>query len=119
MEGSDVAAGLSARPVRPPLTPFRQIVDWLAAEAPVHADGDPTTLITGISLNSTRIVPGDLYAALPGAFTHGAEFARQALASGAVAVLTDSVGATMVPTGTPVAVVDAPRPLLGSLAAKI
>ncbi|WP_372736869.1 UDP-N-acetylmuramoyl-L-alanyl-D-glutamate--2,6-diaminopimelate ligase, partial [Nocardioides sp.] len=39
--------------------------------------------------------------------------------SGAVAVLTDSVGATMVPTGTPVAVVDAPRPLLGSLAAKI
>jgi UDP-N-acetylmuramyl pentapeptide synthase len=40
-------------------------------------------------LNSRAIQPGDLYAALPGAKRHGADFASQAVAAGAVAILTD------------------------------
>ena len=36
--------------------------------------------------------PGDLYAALPGFSTHGARFAAQAVAAGAVAILTDPAG---------------------------
>jgi UDP-N-acetylmuramoyl-L-alanyl-D-glutamate--2,6-diaminopimelate ligase len=111
---------LSPRPRRPPLTPLSRIVGWLAAhDATTHADGDPTTLVTGLTLSSKRVWPGDLYAALPGAFTHGVEFAREALAAGAVAVLTDPVGAAQLPAGVPVAVVEQPRRLLGGLAAKI
>ena len=111
---------LSARPHRPPLTPAEHIVGWLAAHDPsTHADGDPTTLITGLTLSSKRVWPGDLYAALPGAFAHGVEYAHAAMDAGAVAVLTDPVGAAQLPPGIPVAVVEQPRRLLGGLAAQI
>jgi UDP-N-acetylmuramoyl-L-alanyl-D-glutamate--2,6-diaminopimelate ligase len=96
------------------------IVGWLAAHDPsTHADGDPTTLITGLTLSSKRVWPGDLYAALPGAFAHGVEYAQAAMDAGAVAVLTDPVGAAQLPPGIPVAVVEQPRRLLGGLAARI
>jgi UDP-N-acetylmuramoyl-L-alanyl-D-glutamate--2,6-diaminopimelate ligase len=64
-------------------------------------------------------VPGDLYAALPGARAHGASYAADAIARGAVAVLTDAAGASAVPDGAPVLVVDSPRAVLGDLAARI
>ncbi len=111
---------LSARPQRPPLTPLSRIVGWLAAhDASTHADGDPTTLVTGLTLSTKRVWPGDLYAALPGAFAHGIDYVEEALAAGAVAVLTDPVGAAQLRPGIPVAVVEQPRKLLGGLAARI
>jgi len=48
--------------------------------------------VTGVSLSSQDIVPGDLYAALPGANAHGARYAAGAREAGAVAVLTDEAG---------------------------
>ncbi len=64
--------------------------------------------------------PGDLYAALPGARMHGADFVTQAAGLGAVAVLTDPTGAERAAaTGLPVLVVDAPRARMGELAASI
>nr|WP_292674875.1 UDP-N-acetylmuramoyl-L-alanyl-D-glutamate--2,6-diaminopimelate ligase [Nocardioides sp.] len=120
MTGEGEDGGLSARPLRPPLTPLSRIVGWLAAhDATTHADGDPTTLVTGLTLSSKRVWPGDLYVAMPGAFAHGVDFAREALTAGAVAVLTDPVGAAQLPSGVPVAVVEQPRRLLGGLAARI
>lgn len=120
MRGEGDDGTLSPRPIRPPLTPLSRIVDWLVAQdATTRADGDPTILVTGLTLSSKRVWPGDLYAALPGAFTHGIEFARDALAAGAVAVLTDPVGAAQLPSGVPVVVVEQPRRLLGGLAARI
>ena len=69
-------------------------------------------------LDSRRVRPGDLYAALPGATTHGARFAAGAVADGAVAVLTDALGASLAgDLGVPVLVVDDPRARLGALAA--
>ena len=57
--------------------------------------------------------PGDLYVGLPGASTHGARFAAQASAAGALAVLTDATGAALArDAGVPVVVVDDPRSLL-------
>ena len=54
----------------------------------------PTTVeVTGLSLSSQRVRPGDLYAALPGSRAHGATYAAEAVAAGAVAVLTDEEGA--------------------------
>jgi UDP-N-acetylmuramoyl-L-alanyl-D-glutamate--2,6-diaminopimelate ligase len=76
--------------------------------------------ISGISLDSRAIRPGDLYVALPGAATHGAKFAAQALAGGAVAILTDLAGAALIPASTAaVVVMDEPRALMASAAAAI
>ena len=36
--------------------------------------------VTGVTLSSDGVQPGDLYAALPGARTHGARFAAEAIA---------------------------------------
>jgi UDP-N-acetylmuramoyl-L-alanyl-D-glutamate--2,6-diaminopimelate ligase len=76
--------------------------------------------VTGISLDSRSILPGDLYAALPGAVTHGAAFIAGAKAAGAVAVLTDPTGEERArAAGLPVLVVAKPRAVLGAVAAKI
>ena len=47
--------------------------------------------VTGVTLDSRAVQPGDLYAALPGARAHGADFAAQAAQAGAAAVLTEEV----------------------------
>jgi len=75
--------------------------------------------VTGMALDSRRVRPGDLYAAIPGAQVHGIAHLTAALTSGAVAVLTDEEGAAGVPAEVPVIVVPRPRPVLGSLAAEI
>ncbi len=82
--------------------------------------GDAGTAVTGVTLASTEVLPGDLYAALPGARTHGARFAADAAARGAVAVLTDPAGrAQAAATGLPVCVTGDPRARLGDVAARV
>lgn len=77
--------------------------------------------LSGITLDSRRVLPGDLYAALPGFRTHGARFAPEALAAGAAAVLTDPEGAAILgglgPLTIPVLVVADPRGVLGEASA--
>ena len=74
--------------------------------------------VTGVTLDSRAVRPGDLYAALPGARTHGADYAADAARSGAVAALTDPAGARRVArAGLSSYVVPAPRARLGALAA--
>ena len=75
--------------------------------------------VTGISLSTARLQPGDVYAALPGTRAHGADFAAQALEAGAVGVLTDTAGLDRLPPGTPAVVVAEPRRVLGRLAATV
>lgn len=79
--------------------------------------------VTGISLNSRTVEPGDLYVALPGAARHGADFATPAIEAGAVAVLTDGAGARLLALSpdisVPVLVVDEPRAVVGRLSALI
>ncbi len=73
--------------------------------------------VSGLSLNTTLVRPGDLFAALPGAKTHGAHFAAAAVAAGAAAVLTDAQGGRMLDElPVPVLVVPDPRGQLGTLA---
>lgn len=73
--------------------------------------------ISGLSLSTRDVVAGDLFAALPGSRSHGARFAADAVAAGAVAILTDREGAASVPAGVPTVVVDLPRRVLADLAA--
>jgi UDP-N-acetylmuramoyl-L-alanyl-D-glutamate--2,6-diaminopimelate ligase len=78
------------------------------------------TVITGITLDSRAVVPGDLYAALPGHQTHGARFAESAVAAGAVAIVTDAAGAPDCDgLGIPVVVIAQPRARLGEIAATV
>jgi UDP-N-acetylmuramoyl-L-alanyl-D-glutamate--2,6-diaminopimelate ligase len=114
-----------ARPAHPRSTRLADLAASLSVDLPAGADngadnGAGEVLVTGLSLSSQRVRPGDLYAALPGSRAHGASFARDAVAAGAVAVLTDPVGAGQAAgLGVPVVVVDSPRAVLGALAARV
>lgn len=113
-----VSDGLVAatRPERPVPTPLASLAEWLGAEV----RGDLAGLeVTGVSLSSQRVRPGDVYAALPGTRAHGIAYAAAAVEAGAVVVLTDVEGAVEAPEGTPVLVVERPRAVLGRLAAHV
>jgi UDP-N-acetylmuramoyl-L-alanyl-D-glutamate--2,6-diaminopimelate ligase len=76
--------------------------------------------VTGATHASGEVRPGDLYAALPGARRHGAEFVAAAREAGAVAVLTDPAGApAAAAAGLPALVVDDPREALGTVASAV
>ena len=105
-------------PVRPAGARPRLLADLVAAvpglsaPAPLHG-----VAVTGCTHDSRAVRPGDLYAALPGARAHGADFAAQAAGLGAVAVLTDPAGAQRAAdAGLAVLVADAPRAVLGAVA---
>lgn len=85
-------------------------------------DGDPGTQVTGVSLDTASLRPGDLWAALPGARAHGADFADKALAAGAVAVLTDADGVSRLRSkgvDLPLVECEGPRAVLGRVAAAV
>jgi UDP-N-acetylmuramoyl-L-alanyl-D-glutamate--2,6-diaminopimelate ligase len=91
----------------------------LAALLPAALTGADVQ-VSGITHSSQSVRPGDLYAALPGANRHGAEFVAGAAEAGAVAVLTDPAGrAAAENEGLPVLVTDDPRAVLGTAAAAI
>jgi len=91
----------------------------LAALLRVTAPGSGVA-VTGVTLASDSVRPGDLFAGLPGSRAHGARFAGAARAAGAVAVLTDPTGVPLAAdTGLPVLVVDDPRAAVGEMAALV
>jgi len=73
--------------------------------------------VSGITHDSRRVQPGDLYVALPGSQHHGGRFCGQAASAGAAAILTDPAGKELaIRSGLPVFVVGDPRSRLGSVA---
>ena len=78
-----------------PIETFSLSLDDAAALVGATIIGDGTTLITGATHRDSDVELGDLFIAIPGAKVHGATFAESAAALGAVAVITDAVGATM------------------------
>lgn len=109
-----------SRPVGHHLAPLAAAVGAVASENPAGSSSDLAAVhVTGVTLRGQDAQPGDLFAALPGASAHGARFAADAVAAGAVAVLTDPSGADLL-AGTldvPVLVHPAPRSVLGEAAA--
>src|SRR5207302_5327506 len=86
------AAAAPPRPKRIEPVPLTTLV--ARADARLIADvHDPEIAVTGATLRAQHVLPGDLFAALPGARAHGADFAAEAIAAGAAAVLTDEEGA--------------------------
>ncbi len=79
-----------------PNHPVGQVLGRLAEQLRAVPTGDvmvPNVQVTGVTLRGQNAQTGDLFAALPGASSHGGRYAADAVAHGAVAVLTDAAGA--------------------------
>ncbi len=117
---------MSAAPLAPPLrptgqrpTPVAELAELL--DLRLHNPA-PTATVTGVTLRAHEVRPGDLFAALPGANAHGADFAETALAGGATALLTDPTGLArplVADAAVPVLVHPQPRSVLGPAASRV
>jgi UDP-N-acetylmuramoyl-L-alanyl-D-glutamate--2,6-diaminopimelate ligase len=111
------------RPRRVRLRPLAELATVLGvrtsgrdAPGPLSVRG-PAHGVSGVTHDSRRVRPGDLYAALPGSQLHGARFCADAATAGAAAVLTDPDGRELaIRSGLPVFVVADPRSRLGEVA---
>lgn len=103
------------RPEHPTARPISGLVDEFGLEHIGSLDG---VELTGVTLRTTEVQPGDLYVGVPGANDHGARFAAEARDAGAVALMTDAAGAELaVRSGLPILLVDSPRAALGDVSA--
>ena len=107
-----------------PNHPVGQVLGRLAEQVravPAGGATVPNVQVTGVTLRGQNAQPGDLFAALPGASSHGGRYAAEAVTQGAVAVLTDAAGVDAMggDIGVPVLVHPDPRSVLGELAATV
>lgn len=103
------------RPSRPPVRALAELAARFGGA--VQGDADGVTL-SGITLATADLRPGEAFVAVKGVNRHGAEFAGDAAAAGAVAIVTDAEGARIAAgAGVPIVVVENPRALLGALSA--
>ncbi|WP_430593061.1 UDP-N-acetylmuramoyl-L-alanyl-D-glutamate--2,6-diaminopimelate ligase [Humidisolicoccus flavus] len=102
------------RPEHPTPRPLSALANEFGIEDFDAGDAE----VTGITNNSRDVRPGDIFAALPGAATHGAAFSAGAVDAGAVAIVTDSAGALLQgELEVPVLVVENVREALGEISA--
>ncbi len=111
--------------LRPNAVPGARLPALAAQVGAVPADraqAVPDLAITGVTLRAQDVLPGDLFAALSGASTHGARYAPDAVERGAAAILTDAAGVAELGAElgrVPVLLHPAPRGVLGGLAATV
>jgi len=118
------------RPAHTAPTAVRALVALVGATVQgCSAEISDQVVVTGITVRAQQALPGDLFVALPSlipARAHGADFAGIACGGGAMAVLTDPVGARRPALaaaiagrpGIPVLVHPDPRSVLGALSAR-
>lgn len=105
----------TVRPSRAPRIPLEKLVHRFGGEL---GAGDGDVVVSGVTLSTDDVRPGDLFVALPGRNHHGAQFVEAAVAAGAVAAITDVAGADLSSAaGVPIVVVDDPRAMLGEISA--
>ncbi|MFB2598412.1 Mur ligase family protein [Herbiconiux sp. P17] len=104
-----------------PEHPIARSLPHLVEDFGFEQVGTPVSeTVSGITISSRDVMPGDLYVGLKGKRFHGASFAVAAKEAGAVAVLTDPEGVALAAeSGLPVIVTPEPRLALGELAAWI
>lgn len=93
-------------------------LDIMVSELGLRAAGDLRGVeVSGLTVMTREVTSGDMFVAVRGANRHGAEFANEARANGAVAILTDEEGAEIAQQcGLPVVIVESPRAALGDIA---
>lgn len=106
-------------PVLRPEHPSPRSLAGFAQEFGIESRGAVDGLeVTGVTLSTSDLHPGDLFVGVKGVKGHGAQFAPEAKAGGAVAILTDTEGAELAATaGLPILLVENPRLALGEIAA--
>lgn len=103
------------RPEHPSARSLAELVSDFGLEFRGSLDG---VELTGVTLSTNDVHPGDLYVGIQGANAHGASYAELAKTGGAVAILTDVAGAALVGTvDLPIVIVDSPRAALGEVSA--
>lgn len=103
------------RPEHPTPRSLARLVEDFGLEHRGDLDG---VEVTGVTVRTNEVQPGDLFAALPGKNVHGASFAQDAAAAGAVAIVTDAAGADLAEgSGLPIVIVDDSRSALGDISA--
>lgn len=120
----DGVPGTMATAIRPSGLPAVSLAELAALVGAAVDDVPIDVAVSGVTLRSAAVRPGDLFAALPGSTAHGATFAADAVQRGAVAILTDAEGHSILaergPRGkVPVIVVPDPRAHIGPLAAHV
>jgi UDP-N-acetylmuramoyl-L-alanyl-D-glutamate--2,6-diaminopimelate ligase len=95
---------------------IRALARYLPSAATLDAG-----VVSHVTHDSRQVRDRTLYTALPGSTVHGATFVTEAVAAGAVAVLTDPVGAHLMRDHCPVSVLvhDDPRLVLGELSSVV
>ena len=108
----------SIPPILRPEIPNQVKLSELAAELGVDfPEATEDVLLTGVSMNTGDLRSGDIFFAMPGFKTHGANFVDQALGLGAVAIATDAKGVEILgKIDAAVIVVENPRLRLGQAA---
>jgi UDP-N-acetylmuramoyl-L-alanyl-D-glutamate--2,6-diaminopimelate ligase len=108
-------------PVLRPEHPQARSLAGLVAEFGLSARGSLDGLeVSGVTLSTGDLHPGDLYVGIKGRNSHGANYAGAARDGGAVAILTDEEGATIAAdSGLPIILVASPREALGDISAWI
>jgi len=111
------------RPVHPPKVSLHELLHACQLAPSAHFED---VFVSGVSIDSRTVQPGDLYVGLPGSRDHGARFIAGALSNGAVAFLSDPAGweiaREVAPTSVqdlPGAVVEHPRLCLGRVSAVV
>jgi UDP-N-acetylmuramoyl-L-alanyl-D-glutamate--2,6-diaminopimelate ligase len=105
------------RPEHPQARPLAGLVSEFGLQSIGSLDG---VEVTGVTLRSTEVHPGDLYVGVQGGTSHGAQYAAEAREAGAVALLTDQPGSVIAAeSGLPMVIVDSPRSALGDVSAWI
>jgi UDP-N-acetylmuramoyl-L-alanyl-D-glutamate--2,6-diaminopimelate ligase len=103
------------RPEHPSARSLAELVNEFSLDHRGSLDGIE---ITGVTLSTGDVRPGDLFVGIRGEHSHGASYAEAAKEGGAVAVLTDEEGAAIAEaTGLPILLVESPRTALGAISA--
>ncbi len=103
------------RPEHPLARPLAGLVGEFGLDYEGPIDG---VEVSGVTVRTSEVEPGDLFVGLPGKHSHGAQYAADAKERGAVAVMTDQAGAEIArESGLPVIIVESARAALGDVSA--
>lgn len=94
---------------------LRDLLDLLDGVPVLGTRGDPGVPVTGITLDSRAVEPGDLYCCVPGSSSDGHDFAPAAVSAGAAALLVERFLDVEIPQVKVARVRDAVGPLASAI----
>jgi UDP-N-acetylmuramoyl-L-alanyl-D-glutamate--2,6-diaminopimelate ligase len=95
-----------------------RLADLLRVDEMLAVRGSLARPVSGLAIDSRRVTPGDVFFALPGRRADGADFVDEAVARGAVAVVSARLPKAVPSRVTALQVAD-PRELLARVAQRL